>query len=189
MFEKSYKDQNNEVTTIEICNPNQTDLRLQLSKIKESNPTALLLIVHPGEAVPALKQIKELGIKAQIFGGDTFSNKVIYSEALDVAQGVIFTLPATPNNEEYQKFSNEYKKRFNMDADINAAAAYDVLLLIAKAIKNGAYNGETIKEYFFNMKTEFIGATGLIKWDNNGDVVSKTYNSFIIKDNNYTIFK
>lgn len=188
-FVKSFEDYKGTVVAIETCNPGQTDLRTQLTKLKQSDAEAIVFIVHPGEAIPALKQTRELAIKAKIYGGDTFSHKTIYTEAADVAQGVIFTLPTTPDNEIFEKFSKDYKARFGSDADINAAAARDAIMLIAKAVKAGAKDGITIKKAFDGFNQGMMGATGLIKWDENGDVVSKNYGIFRIEGKSYKSLK
>ncbi len=187
-FKNSYTNMGGNVVAMESCNPNQTNLRVQLKKIKDSRPEALLIIVHPAETIPALKQIIELGLKVQLYGGDTFSNKAIYTEAADLAQGVIFALPAQPTNEEFIKFSSLYKDEYGTDADINAAAARDAIMLVAQAVKEGATNGESIKNKFKQFINGFRGATGLIKWDANGDVISKEYCLYVIEGNNYKIF-
>lgn len=185
VFVQSFTSMGGNVRSVETCISNQTDLRTQLAKIKQSKSDALVLIVHPGEAIPALTQKKELGIRSKIYGGDTFSHKTIYTEALDVAQGVVFTLPATPNNDTFRKLSAEYKTRFGTDADINAAAARDAIMLIAEAVRSGATDGKSIKDRFDKLSEGIIGATGLIKWDKNGDVISKHYASYKIKGDTY----
>lgn len=184
-FVESFNSMGGRVLSVETCIPNQTDFRTQLSKIKQSKSEALVLIVHPGEAIPSLTQIKEIGIKSKIYGGDTFSHKTIYNEAVDVAQGVIFTLPATPDNDIFKKFSAQYKLKFGTDADINAAAARDAIMLVAEAVRSGAIDGNSIKDNFDKLKEGIVGATGLIKWDSNGDVISKHYAAYKIKGKTY----
>jgi branched-chain amino acid transport system substrate-binding protein len=184
-FKDSFQKKGGEVVAMEICNPGQTDLRLQLEKIRMANPSALVILIHPAETIPALKQIRELVIKAQLYGGDTFSNKAIYNEAADLAQGVVFALPSQPDNEAFRKFSTLYKSKYGTSADINAAAARDAIMLIAEAVRKGAKNGESIKMEFEKLNAGFEGATGLIKWDKNGDVVSKNYGIFRIEGKGY----
>ncbi len=185
-FKEFFTLRGGQVVAMETCNPGETNLRSQLQKIKVANPDALLIILHPTETIPALKQIRELGIKSKLYGGDTFSNKAIYTEAADLAQGVIFALPAKPDNEVFHKFNALYKERYGTDADINAAASRDAVMLIAEAVKKGATTGEEIRDLFDNMSEGLGGATGLIKWDKQGDVISKRYQLYVIKGTSYT---
>lgn len=187
-FKNSFKDMKGQVVAMEACNPGQTNLRVQLEKIRVVNPDALVIIIHPAETIPALKQIRELGIKAQLYGGDTFSNKTIYKEASDLAQGVIFALPSQPDNDVFRSFSSLYKSRYGTDADINAAAARDAIMLIAEAVRSGAINGETIRKKFEDLTAGYNGATGFIKWDENGDVISKDYGLYVVDGNSYKKF-
>lgn len=184
-FKEYFEARNGTVVTMDSCNPGQTDLRTQLQKIKSANPEALLIILHPTETIPALKQIRELGIRAKLYGGDTFSNKTIYAEAAELAQGVVFALPAKPENEIFNKFSAEYKARYGTDADINAAAARDAIMIVADAVRKGALTGDAIKVSLDGMTAGINGATGLIKWDKDGNVISKKYELYVVKGDGY----
>jgi len=186
-FKEFFLLNNKTVVAMESCNPGQIDLRSQLQKIKSSNPEALLIILHPTETIPALKQVKELGIKVKLYGGDNFSNKAIYNEAADLSQGVIFALPAKPENEIFKKFSDMYKERFGTEADINAAAARDAIMVVIEAIRKGAVTGEAIKNVLDGMSDGFNGATGLIKWDDNGNVLSKKYQLYVVEGKSYKL--
>lgn len=187
-FKEYFIAKNGNVIAMESCNPGQTDLRTQLQKIKTAQPEALLIILHPTETIPALKQIRELGINTNLYGGDTFSNKTIYNEAAELAQGVIFALPAKPENEIFTKFSAAYKARYGTDADINAAAARDALMIVAEAVRKGAMTGDAIKVSLDGNTDGFNGATGLIKWDKDGNVISKKYEIYIVKGAGYEPF-
>lgn len=185
-FVESYQKDDKTVTNVESIDPNETNSRTQLLKIKEKNPEAVVLILHPGEIIPTLKQFKELGLTSQIYGGDSFSNKSLYENAQDLLQGIKFTLPAENKNEKFQKFNESYEEKFKSQADINAAAAYDAIMIISEAINNGAKDGISLKKFFDEMKSGYLGATGMIEWDKNGDVVSKNYDTYIIKDGEYS---
>jgi branched-chain amino acid transport system substrate-binding protein len=184
-FKEYFMEKNGNIVAMESCNPGQMDLRTQLQKIKAVQPEALLIILHPTETIPALKQIRELGIKARLYGGDTFSNKTVYAEAAELAQGVIFALPAQPENVIFNKFSAAYKARYRADADINAAAARDAIMIVVEAVRKGATTGDAIKVSLDGMTNGLNGATGLIKWDKNGNVISKKYQLYIVKGDSY----
>lgn len=174
------------INSFESCTPGQRDFRTILTKIKRHNSDAIVIFVHPAETIPLLKQIKEFGMKSIIFGGDTFSNKSLYQdEFLSLLKGVIFALPASPTNIQFEKFSSKYQAKYEVKADINAAAAYDAVLLLYEAMKRGNTTGNAIKNYFNNMSEGYIGATGLIIWDENGSVISKTYDLFTVRNEPY----
>jgi len=173
------------IAASESVNPNQLDLRIQLTKIKNSGAAALIILVHPTETVPALRQIRELGLTVQIFGGDTFSNKAIFEEVADLAQGVIFALPSEPQNEIFNGFRAAYKKKYNANADVNAAAARDALMIVAKAVREGATDGDSIRIALGKWSQAFQGATGTIQWNEEGNVTTKQYSLYVIKGRSY----
>jgi branched-chain amino acid transport system substrate-binding protein len=185
-FKDYFSELKGSVVAAESCDPNQTNMRTQLQKIKIAKPEAILILLHPTETIPALKQIRELGITAKLYGGDNFSNKAIYTEVSELAQGVVFALPAKPDNVEFRKFNKLYKDRYGTEADINAAASRDAIMLIAEAVKKGASDGISLKNLFDNLTEGYNGATGTIKWDRDGNIVSKKYELFIVKDDMYS---
>jgi len=172
------------VVADETSNPGQVDLRTHLEKLRATKPEGIFLVLHPGQAVAVLKQIKELGIRARLFGADTFSNREIYSAARQEAQGVVFSLPAQPDSPAFKQFSADYEKTYSSPADINAAAAYDATMLVARAVRAGARTGDQIRAYF-DKQEPYEGASGLIQWDSNGDVISKKYAVYVIQGGGY----
>lgn len=172
------------VVASEAANPDQVDLRTHLAKLRTSRPEGIFLILHPGQAVAALKQIKELGIQTRLFGADTFSTGEIYSAAKVEAQGVVFSLPAQPDSALFKQFSADYEKIHKSPADINAAAAFDAVMLVARAVRAGARTGDQIRQYF-DKQEPYEGASGLIQWDANGDVISKKYAIYIVEGDGY----
>jgi len=183
-FRQTFEKGGGSVVDTESVNPGQTDMRTQLEKLRAARPDGLFLILHPGEAVAVLKQVKQLGIHTRLFGADTFSNRDIYTAAKDQAQGVIFTLPAEPDSPAFKQFKAEYDAAYHGPADINAADAYDATMLVARAIQGGARTGDQIKQ-FFDQRQPYEGASGLIQWDENGDVISKKYQVYVIKGDGY----
>jgi len=185
-FQSKFVELGGEVVAAETCESGQTDLRSTLLRIKNRQPDVILLILHPTETIPALKQIRELGITAALFGGDTFSNKDLYkAEVVDLVQGVRFTLPTQPDNAIFTNFKNLFAAKHGYSPDINAAAARDAITLVAKAVKEGAIDGTSIKNKFNSYTSGVEGATGLIKWDESRNVVSKEYSLYVISGNSY----
>jgi branched-chain amino acid transport system substrate-binding protein len=186
-FRQSLEQDGGKVLAAEGADPTQTDFRTALEKLRATAPEGIFLILNPGGVVVALRQIKELGIQAKLFGADTLSDQSIYKTAANDAQGVIFSLPATPSSRAFKDFSALYENRFKAPADINAAAAYDAVGLVANAARGGATTGEQIKAYFDSQKP-YEGASGMIVWDKNHDVTSKTYQLYQVQGDSYKPF-
>jgi branched-chain amino acid transport system substrate-binding protein len=187
-FRKSLEQNGGKVVATETGDPTQVDFRTALEKLRAAKPGGIFLILNPGGVVAALRQIKELGIQAKLFGADTLSDQSIYTTAKNEAQGVIFSLPAKPDAQAFKDFDATYQQRFKAPADINAAAAYDSVMLVARAARAGAVSGEQIKNYF-ETQQPYEGASGTVVWDQNGDVTSKTYALYQVEGSGYTLFK
>jgi branched-chain amino acid transport system substrate-binding protein len=186
-FARSLEQNGGAIVGSEGTDPAQIDFRTALERLRAANPEGLFLILNPGGVVAALRQIKELGIQAKLFGADTLSDQTIYKTAANEAQGVVFSLPAKPDSPAFKEFDAIYRKRFNAPADINAAAAYDSVMLVARAARAGARTGDQIKKYF-DSQQPYEGASGPVKWDDNGDVTSKTYMLYRIEGDKYVPF-
>jgi branched-chain amino acid transport system substrate-binding protein len=186
-FRNALEQNGGRIVAAEGADPTQVDFRTALEKIRALRPEGIFLILNPGGVVAALRQIKELGVNARLFGADTLSDQSIYKSAAKEAQGVIFSLPATPDSPAFKDFAAEYQRRFNAPADINAAAAYDSVMLVARAAGAGATTGEQIKSYFESQQS-YEGASGTIAWDKNHDVISKTYALYRVEGNGYKPF-
>ena len=186
-FRDSFERGGGRVVLAEAVDPNQRDFRTSLEKVRAAKPAGLFLILNPGNLVAALRQIRELGIDARLFGADTFSDQTVYTAAKNEAQGVIFSLPAKPDSPAFKSFDARYRAKFNAPADINAAAAYDSVLLVARAVRTGATTGEAIKRYF-NSQPPMEGASGRIVWDDNHDIISKAYATYRIDGDSYKPF-
>ncbi len=163
VIEKSFIEMGGEVVRSESFERGSTDVRSQLTKIKKSNPDVLFLISNsPDAAIAALRQIKELGITAAIYGSEGLKADSIAQA--DGAEGLIIT-SVNPGSIE---FSDNHNAEFGRDPGPFAAQGYDAYMALAKAIEDGATTGEEIKNKLYEMS--FTGVTGEVEFDENGDV-------------------
>ena len=140
-----------------------TDLRTQLTKIRKARPEAIYIISNsPDSSVAALKQIKQMGIKAKVFGSEGLKGPEI--AATKVAENLTITSVSagTP------AFVEQYMREHGLAIQPFAPQAYDSFNALAKAIQNGARTGSEIKLQLDNLK--FSGVSGDIEFDSNGDV-------------------
>ncbi|MCK5679263.1 ABC transporter substrate-binding protein, partial [bacterium] len=169
---------------IVTSNPEDKDFRAQLQKIKLSSPDALVIFLHPNEAIHAIRQIREIRLDCSLYGGDTFSVDAIYQTIPKLAQGIVFTLPAKPDSPTFTKFATAYRHEFNENPDINAAVGYDAVKLLAHIMKQGHTTGPAIRKALLAIK-DYPGASGTITFAANGDVVSKHYDVMVIGEGVY----
>lgn len=162
-----------EVVAAEAVEAEATDVRTQLTKIKQANPDALYIITNsPETAISALKQAKELGLNVQIFGSEGLKENSIVNGAEGAAEGMIVTAVSGGSS----NFVSDHLAKFGAEPGPFAAQGYDAYMAIIDAIEKGNTTSEQIKNYLYNIS--FEGVSGNIKFDKNGDVAG-----------NYLIFK
>jgi branched-chain amino acid transport system substrate-binding protein len=107
-----------------------------LTEIKQLNPDVLMIFGYYDHTV-AVKQARDLGIKAQIIGCEGFDSPKFLEIGGSAVEGVVIVtdLNRDSSNPLVQKFLKEYKERYGIDADMVAASAYDAVRVLAKAIE------------------------------------------------------
>ncbi len=148
------------------------DFRSQLTKIKNSGADIVIVGGFPTESALVIKQARELGINLQIMGaGAETGTPELITLAGSAAEGFIFPTSEASTNKEHSDFINAYKAKFGEDPQgYGSAEGYDAAMLLVKAIQNSDGTGESIKDNFYNLGQNYMGASGTITFDNNGDV-------------------
>lgn len=185
-FTKTFKQLGGILLCTEVCKEGDKDFRVQLTKIKASNPSAFFCPTMPKEGNVILKQMKELGIQTPVYGADAWSVEELTAGGDNIADGVKYTYPAKFTGEAYQTFAAAFKSKYGMGPDVNAAGAYDAVHILAMCIKKVLgkglpLTGESIRQEMSKVK-DYIGATGITTFDDNGDSIAKHFEKMIISN-------
>ncbi|NLC04084.1 MAG: ABC transporter substrate-binding protein [Tissierellia bacterium] len=155
-------------------NTGDQDFSAQLTNINSLNPDVIFAPGNDGESALLIKQARDLGITTPILGGDTWESPVFLDVGGDAVEGVVYSThftsesPVTVASEEFLK---EYKDKYNKEANAFAALGYDAYMVIIDAIeKAGSEDPVAIRDKIAATK-DFVGATGVITLDENGDAV------------------
>lgn len=158
---------------------NDSDLRTEITKIKDKNPDAIFNLHATGPMLGLLmKQAEELGIKTKWLGSWGSENGKLMKEYGSIVNGLTYAYPfeLNLNNSKTKKFVDAYKLKYNELPDLTVANSYDSLYLVAKTISLCGNNTDCAKTQLENTKN-FDGVSGNITFNKNGDVVK----SIIIK--------
>ena len=149
------------------------DFKTPLAKIKTVDPDLIYFVSYAEPAIPALKQIADMGIKTPLFGADAWSDPKILAEAKGNAEGIMFTGLAAHTN---QAFSDKLQARTN-GATVSecSAPAYDGMNVLAAALKVGGTNAEQLKNALYQVDYKSGTAYDEIKLDQNGDLIGAQY--------------
>ena len=155
-------------------NTGDQDFSAQLTNIKAMNPDVIFAPGNYGESAILIKQARELGITAEILGGDTWEAPDFLDIGKEAVEGIAFSshfTAASPVTEISKTFLADYQAEFKQDANAFAALGYDAYMLIIDAIiRADSEDSVAIKEALAKTK-DFVGATGNITLDENGDAV------------------
>jgi len=155
-----------------------TDFRAQLTKIKSSKPDVIIIVARK-EFPLILKQAKELGLDSQIIASETLKDESLIKESGDAAESVLIPFVAEPLG--YSEYKTKYKEKYEEEPVLYGNFSYDALRVLAIAIQNaGLIDSEKVKNALYDVVYE--GASGLVKFDSNGEVIEKPFNMYKVVD-------
>ena len=171
-FKERFENLGGQIVIEETYKPGSTDMRAQLTKIKSISPEVVIAVSYPSDTYILMKQAKELELNIPLyFQTEAVEDSNVLREAGNAAEGVIYILPAPAEGEKTDEFIQEYEKVYGIKPELFAAEGYDIIWLIANAIKDtGKTDPKSIKDYLYKVKN-YQGASGIITFDENGDVL------------------
>lgn len=177
VFKKQAESNGATIVADESFKPDARDLRSQLTKIKAAKPDAIYFPSMTEGALVGFKQMKELGIKTLVLGGDGWDDPKIPTDGGASVEGGQYTIAA--NRDLSQSFLDGMKKR-NADKDLNTYSprAYDIFNVLAGIIGKVGTDGTKIKDELYNVKN-YQGIADEYTLDKNGDVETA---KFIVKE-------
>ncbi|VVE18365.1 ABC transporter substrate-binding protein [Pandoraea capi] len=142
-FKKALEDLKIPTTTTETFAKGDVDFKAQLTKIKATNPDAIVLSALIAEGAPIMVQARQLGINVPFIGGNGMNSVKIFDLAKGSSDGLWVGSPwsienNTPAN---TKFIAAYKAKYNVAPDQFAAQSYDAMYIAADALKNVKISG------------------------------------------------
>lgn len=151
-----------------------TDFRSQLSKLKATNPQTIFLVTHIKEGGLILKQAEELSLSIPFFS-DVYSieGPDFLAGAQGAGNGVIYIAPKFRENnttDEMASFAERYRDRFGLEPTYFAAQAYDGMMALYNGLLACSYDDtDCVRRELGSL--DYEGASGPIKFDENGDLV------------------
>ena len=162
------------IVEISSYNTGDQDFTAQLTNAKGKNPDVIFAPGNYGESALLIKQARDLGIDIPILGGDTWEAPELIEIGGEAVEGTVFSTHFTaeaPVTELSKVFLEQYEEKFEKDANAFAALGYDAYMLILDAIERAdSTDPKDIRDKLAETK-DFVGATGNITLDENGDAV------------------
>jgi branched-chain amino acid transport system substrate-binding protein len=170
---ETYKELGGKVVISESFDQDATDVRTQLIKIKQSSPQAILIVAYK-ESINIMRQMKEIGLRAQILGPALMEDPDIINKVGDVAEGAIYTYYGTFDPESQDKniqgFVEKFRQKYGVNPEYYAPIGYDAVKILALAIECAGLEPDKIRDALYQVEN-FPGLSGTTSFDRNGDVV------------------
>ncbi len=187
-FEKTVKAAGLKVVTREASNNKATDFKAILTKVKGSKPDVIMYGGMDATGGPLTKQAAELGIKANVVGGDGMCTEKLAELAGDAVINVTcseagMALSKMANGADFQR---RYKERFNSEVQIYAPFTYDAVYVLVDSMKR-SNSTDPAKILAAMPDTKLNGLVGNIAFDNKGDMKEGVITLYDFKDKKKTV--
>ena len=143
-----------------------TDFRGLITRAKNFNPDVILINGHGtlDEAV-IMKQIRELGMATQVYNGTGIMTSKSFREAVGkAAEGMIYA-SLKYDVAAAKKLMDAYRAKLGFDPDFAGLEVYDMVFMIAEAIRKYGYNGDGIRRGLTEIKDFRSIGGGLVSMD------------------------
>jgi len=193
VFESEATDLGIDVVSSQRFAQGATDIKAQLQSIVDSDVKQIVLNVIVGDAITVFSQAADLGMTAENgytwigtdgpTQGAVFENNTKIQNAM---QGMVGTRPNTGSDAVYNSFLDLWETCYGADENTYAGCgdrtpntyatfAYDAVYTFANAFQkmidndeaDQISNGTRLLEVLYD--TDFTGATGVVKFNENGD--------------------
>ncbi|HWT38231.1 MAG TPA: branched-chain amino acid ABC transporter substrate-binding protein [Paraburkholderia sp.] len=167
----------------EATNDRATDFRAILTKIKSTQPDAIMFGGMDATGGPFTKQAAALGIRAKILGGDGVCTDKVGELAGSAVQNLVCSEAglALSKMERGAEFEKKYDARFHTPVQIYAPFTYDAVYVIVDAMKR-ANSIEPSKVLAAMPSTDYTGVIGHIAFDDKGDLKEGAITLYDFKD-------
>ena len=164
--------------TIELpYDQKEKDFKNLIAKISSVKSNTIYIIGYANQTALITREIKTIGIKAQIVSTVATEDQSFINLAGKAANGVLYVFNSTIDNPVYASFKKYYKTKYQEEPKILTDVSFDATNIILNLLKeNKIESGEFLINKLREMP-EFEGASGNIKFDKNGDV----HKSMILK--------
>jgi branched-chain amino acid transport system substrate-binding protein len=165
-FKKALEAQKVTVTTTETFAKGDVDFKAQLTKIKATNPDAIVLSALLAEGAPIMVQARQLGLNVPVIGGNGMNSVKVFDLAKGAADGLWIGSPWSIENQakENAAFIVAYTRKYKSAPDQFAAQAYDAMNIATAALKKIKLSGDLAKDrdalHAALPSVKWTGATG-----------------------------
>ncbi|MBI3067720.1 MAG: branched-chain amino acid ABC transporter substrate-binding protein [Betaproteobacteria bacterium] len=190
-FEKAARTAGGTIVKREFTNDKATDFTAILTSIKAVRPDAIFFGGADAQAGPMARQLRQLGIKAQLIGGEMVRSATFLRLAGDAAEGTIASLAGLPlermpGGKEYEA---GYRAKFGAPVETYSPYAYDATRALIAAMKR-ADSVDPAKYLPELAGTQMAGVTSSnIAYDEKGDLRDVTITVYRVEHGEWGVLE
>lgn len=172
-FRDAFRQAGGEIVAYESYAKDDVDFSALLTKVKAQNPDLIFIPDYYNKVGLVAKQARQMGLAAQLLGGDGWDSPEMTKIAGDAIEGGVFTNHYSPQDPrpEVQTWVAKYEAKYGGKPDALATLAYDATLLMLEAIRRaGADDPVKVRDALAAIR-DFRSVSGSITFDRDGNPV------------------
>ncbi len=169
-YKKNVEKFGGEIVAEEYFKPGTTDFYSLLTKIKDKGADAINILAIQNDGVPAVKQAKELGIDAAIFGAVVW-NSASFIEAANSEGTYAYSDASTSTTDAITAYIKKFEEATGNKSQTYDKTSYDLVYLLVEAYKaaGSVEDNEKIREALLDI--EYQGVNGNYAFRENGEAI------------------
>jgi branched-chain amino acid transport system substrate-binding protein len=182
-YPKSIQKAGGTIVGTEYFQPSELQFLSHITKIKSSNPDAIILAANTQHAVALTKQIRELGINVPLIAEGSWTSDSYLKLAGSASDGVyglveyVHTIKSPIN----EAFTQSFKAKLKENPSKFAGAAHNAINIMVDAIKRaGSTDPEKIRVAL--TQTNYTGVVGNIRFTDKGQAYGQDVYLALVKN-------
>lgn len=170
-FQKLAQENGLEIVADERFGRDDTDMTTQLTKIRGTNPDAVLVWSIPPSASIITKNWGDMQLSFPMIQSHGVANKTFIELAGPASEGVVFPagkllvadkLPdSDPQKQTLLQYKADYEAFTGKPVNTFGGHAWDGIMMVVEALKAGAETPAAIRDYLENNIKNFVGISGV----------------------------
>jgi branched-chain amino acid transport system substrate-binding protein len=173
-----------EVTATEGFLPNEKDFRSTLVRVRDSNPTGIILIAYYADAAVIARQVRDVGLKQPIAAVSSVYSPKLLELGGPAVEGLYTQsnfFPGDPRP-EVQAFTRKFQAKYGHEPDNFNAVAYDAMVLAHALVTQYGADRRAIHDGLYKISDVPSVVYGKIKFDpESRRVLGAKYTRLVVK--------
>jgi len=182
------------VVTIEVTS-GQSDYTSQMQQVKAANPDVIFYDEFVADGIVIFKDAVNLGLQnIPTVGGIELYDPSFFQDPIaaqyEFQTNMTGPTPAsTTSSAPYVNFANSFSSTFGFAPGLFTGTSYDAAMIAMNSIARAdAYNGTAIQKQVTAVSANYVGPSGFLEMNNQGDITQVSYVFFQVVKVNSTSY-